>query len=66
MNETSIIFFPNYSHPPHPPPPPKKKKTVKCVHFGLSAEFYHKSYHRVTWLLSLFLGLFSMPSDLPP
>ena len=43
---------------------PSQKKPVKCVHFGSSAEFYNKSYHRVTWL-SLFPGLFSMPCDLP-
>ena len=33
MNETSIIFFPNYSHPPHPPPPPQKKKNCKMCTF---------------------------------
>ena len=30
---------------------------VKCVHFGSSGEFCHKSYHKVTWL-SIFFGLF--------
>ena len=54
-HESSIIFSQLWS---------PSEKPVKCVHFSSSAEFYHKSYHKVTWL-SPFLGFFSKPSDLP-